>query len=397
MPGIVTSLLFSCAPAPVAIEAESNSSTLQPPACGSGTVGDPEFCTHNCPCSIGQGDCDDNGQCSGSLACVRGNGPKFGFAMDVDVCAPHHCKNKVIDGDELGVDCGGECGVCVPECQNAILDPGEQCDDGNRRNGDGCENDCTIPRCGNGIRDPGEHCDDGNFNNGDTCERNCTKPRCGNGILDDGELCDDGNRASGDSCASDCSGPATCGNEFLDPGEECEDDFGPDPADDGDGCSASCQIEYAIDVTVTVGDSGDAGVGTGASVSICPLFRTPDLCIQAFCAENTVCHYLVPLHSDVVVRSSIPGPTWEWSGAGCELPAFCSCYFGDPSEVECGAFDITVAGSISFHPDWIDNPCAHELGCDCGNGVIDGPELCDDGNLIDGDGCSDSCAIEEGF
>jgi len=30
----------------------------------------------------------------------------------------------------------------------------------------------------------------------------------------------------------------------------------------------------------------------------------------------------------------------------------------------------------------------------CGNGIIDNGEKCDDGNLINGDGCSDKCKIE---
>lgn len=30
----------------------------------------------------------------------------------------------------------------------------------------------------------------------------------------------------------------------------------------------------------------------------------------------------------------------------------------------------------------------------CGDGVIHGTEQCDDGNLIDGDGCSSACEVE---
>lgn len=32
--------------------------------------------------------------------------------------------------------------------------------------------------------------------------------------------------------------------------------------------------------------------------------------------------------------------------------------------------------------------------CICGDGAIDAPEQCDDGNTVDGDGCSSSCRIE---
>jgi MYXO-CTERM domain-containing protein len=67
-----------------------------------------------------------------------------------------------------------------PVCGDGVLDDGEECDDGNGENGDGCENDCTetpvIPEtCGDGVVDAGEECDDGNGENGDGCENDCTE------------------------------------------------------------------------------------------------------------------------------------------------------------------------------------------------------------------------------
>jgi len=38
--------------------------------------------------------------------------------------------------------------LCPPMCGNGVIDPGEQCDDGNAINGDACEADCTLPGCG---------------------------------------------------------------------------------------------------------------------------------------------------------------------------------------------------------------------------------------------------------
>src|SRR6266702_354185 len=61
--------------------------------------------------------------------------------------------------------------VCLTStCGNGVVDPGEECDDGNIIGGDGCSADCKSTEvCGNGIRDVGEACDDGNLVNGDGC------------------------------------------------------------------------------------------------------------------------------------------------------------------------------------------------------------------------------------
>lgn len=70
---------------------------------------------------------------------------------------------------------------------------------------DGAQQFCVPPACGNGVLDPGEQCDDGNNVSGDTCSANCQSDRsCGNGILDSGEQCDDGNVRDHDGCSSTC-------------------------------------------------------------------------------------------------------------------------------------------------------------------------------------------------
>ncbi|MBI4450909.1 hypothetical protein HY642_02960 [Candidatus Woesearchaeota archaeon] len=67
---------------------------------------------------------------------------------------------------------GGESPIQIiglKQCGNGALNPGEECDDGNRRSGDGCSSQCrkeqpqppTPPVCGNGVVDPGEDCDSG--------------------------------------------------------------------------------------------------------------------------------------------------------------------------------------------------------------------------------------------
>lgn len=133
-------------------------------------------------------------------------------------------------------------------CGNSIKEPGEECDDGNTRDFDGCSADCLLERgtcgdgvveqalgeqcepsihdaslpygcdntchfiltsCGDGKLDPGEACDQGAGNSnvpGAYCRSNCSFARCGDGIVDalQGEECDDGNRVSGDGCSASC-------------------------------------------------------------------------------------------------------------------------------------------------------------------------------------------------
>jgi len=66
----------------------------------------------------------------------------------------------------------------------------------------------TSSLCGNGTVDSGEQCDDGNTTNGDGCSSTCMTETagstCGNGILEGTEQCDDGNTTNGDGCSSTC-------------------------------------------------------------------------------------------------------------------------------------------------------------------------------------------------
>ena len=75
-------------------------------------------------------------------------------------------------------------------CGNDVVETGEECDDGNLVDGDGCESDCQVGPvlCGNGVIDPGEKCDDGNSDPDDGCGSSCAT-ECGFLCLAVGELC----------------------------------------------------------------------------------------------------------------------------------------------------------------------------------------------------------------
>ena len=58
--------------------------------------------------------------------------------------------------------------------------------------------------CGDGVTDSGEDCDDGNRTNCDGCNAYCRTETCGNGVIECEEACDDGNTDDGDGCSSLC-------------------------------------------------------------------------------------------------------------------------------------------------------------------------------------------------
>jgi cysteine-rich repeat protein len=42
-------------------------------------------------------------------------------------------------------------------------------------------------------------------------------------------------------------------------------------------------------------------------------------------------------------------------------------------------------------------PGQSDCGTVCGNGLLEATEQCDDGNTVEGDGCSSTCTVENGF
>jgi uncharacterized repeat protein (TIGR01451 family) len=117
-----------------------------------------------------------------------------------NLCLSEGCTFSNLVETTVLADCDG-----APECGDGVLDPGEECDDGNNVDGDGCSANCTLEYCGDGVLDPGEECDDGNNVDGDGCSADCKVEYCGDGNLDPGEECDDGNNIDGDGCSANCT------------------------------------------------------------------------------------------------------------------------------------------------------------------------------------------------
>ena len=198
----------------------------------------------------------------------------------------------------------------APACGNGALEKGEVCDDGNKKNGDGCNEACVMDYgwycptagkackktvCGDGVAQGYESCDDGNTKDGDGCSAtcstelgwNCPKGKkcidnrhiCGNGVIGGQETCDDGNLIPGDGCSATCQlewgwkcpipGSVCifkCGDNYVDNDETCDDGN----TVSGDGCSATCQQEYCGNSNIDPGetcDDGNNASGDGCSAT----------------------------------------------------------------------------------------------------------------------------------
>jgi cysteine-rich repeat protein len=110
------------------------------------------------------------------------------------------------DGNTLGNDgCNAFCQIEL--CGDGVIDALEECDDNNIIDTDNCTNLCKNARCGDGSLQSGvEQCDDGNLLSNDGCNSSCIVEFCGDGIVQSGinEECDDNNIVSNDGCSKFC-------------------------------------------------------------------------------------------------------------------------------------------------------------------------------------------------
>ena len=171
-----------------------------------------------------------------------------------------------VDNGALGKNCSISCQIIeLVSCGNRVIEGTEECDDGNRRDFDGCSAQCKLEvgTCGDGkIQSAyGEECDDGKANGTKTssCDAQCQKvvirEFCGDGQLQKslGEECDlgAGNHESGDSkCTIRCRLPI-CGDRIIQNAEQCDDgnlfDF--------DGCDHTCRREQGKDAADSIPSS----------------------------------------------------------------------------------------------------------------------------------------------
>ncbi|MCA9688357.1 MAG: DUF4215 domain-containing protein [Myxococcales bacterium] len=254
-----------------------------------------------------------------------------------------------------------------PVCGDAHVDPGEECDDGNDINDDGCTNACAQPECGDGITQQGEACDDGNDVPTDGCTNACALPVCGDGVVQEGEECDAGEgNGAGKACLANCVANV-CGDGDKGPGEGCDD--GNDVDDDA--CTNTCKLATCGDGILHDGEDCDDGneVNTDACL---------DTCVNASCGDGFVNEGVE--ECDLAKDNSNAG--------ACTL----TC-----KDAACG--DGLLQEGVEECDDGEDNgpmgaclaSCVENV---CGDGFVGPDELCDDGNLEALDGCSVLCTPE---
>lgn len=210
--------------------------------------------------------CEEDADCPGDLVCVA----ELETCLTPGAAAGRTCGDGIVarDGSEQcddgaqNADLPGACrtSCTLGLCGDGIVDPDEECDDGNQDDEDPCLTTCEQNRCGDGVAElagASEECDDGNAILNDHCLPGCALNVCGDGVVDElDEACDDGNDTDGDGCRNDC-GVNVCGDGVLWAGVEVCDEG--DTAS-GDGCRGDCRkLEVCGDRELDAGEECDDG------------------------------------------------------------------------------------------------------------------------------------------
>ncbi len=195
-------------------------------------------------------------------------------------------------GNVVNPNCSVTCQFTqLQSCGDKVLQNGEECDDGNTRDGDGCTSLCKFEKkfcvdstlcekntcgggsackeafCGDSITQGalGEQCDDGNGDNNDDCDNNCqwvALEECGDGIVQsEYEQCDNGKtpkysgaEVNSDAPNAECRTNCTwerCGDGIFDSFiEACDDGNNVN----GDRCNADCTLPAGAAPPIYAGD-----------------------------------------------------------------------------------------------------------------------------------------------
>ncbi|CAD8204772.1 unnamed protein product [Paramecium pentaurelia] len=258
---------------------------------------------------------------------------------------------------------------CVSKCNDNYKLDFEICDDDNNVQFDGCyqcESSCQL-ECLNCVNQKCLLCKEGWYLIDDQC-----LPICGDGITVPSEQCDDGNQEFGDGCFE---------------------------------CQAECSY-----------------------CKICNYNYKCQVCQEHFQLVSQICQ---PICGDKYIESGLEecddGNEVQYDGCyNCQLecyPGCKNCQFGKCNDI-CSIDEMNIDGKcIKFNLNEENNSLSYsncKVGCqdcindqqcikckknyellngichliECGNGIRENQEECDDGNILNNDGCSKNCLIE---
>lgn len=242
--------------------------------------------------------------------------------------------------------------------------------------------------CGNGVVEGTEACDDGNTVAMDGCAADCSAIEAGWGCPSAGGACTE----CVGGFANPCNGNGTC-NQGADGDGTCMCDPGfaaPDCSDCEAGRFGATCAECPGGAATPCSDQGtcDEGIG-GAGTCMCDMGWTGADCSMDIdeCMDMTD-----NCHPNATCSNMPPGSFTCTCDPGFNGDGVTAC---DPI---CGD-GMTVAGE-----DCDDSGESSMCNIDCTNHACqDGKvnfaagESCDDNNIMNGDGCSDTCQVEAGF
>lgn len=325
----------------------------------------------------------------------------------------------------------------------------------------------TCTKCGDNSVDAGEECDDGNLSNGDGCNDLCQTVICGNGIVEPGEMCDDSNTDNGDGCNEDCNiewecdlnSPVTLVGTSNDIIGWCYEDPDrliferPEGLKKNDFMTVLISSFKSDEVIAPPGwnyyySSQDAWIETsvfykfaeydepetyefeflniptindpeGSASGVLSVYRnvTPNNPIMDFSTKVTGGYQtsedgyipapVTTTEEDTMILFMMSSTV---GNNVMTLPAeWTAVYPGGNNAGTAAVFYTLQAASgesapVTAVPETLDighahmmalNSCATtSLAPECGNGIPEAGEECDDSNTVDGDGCSSTCAVE---
>ncbi len=298
-----------------------------------------------------------------------------GFNGDGLTCTPDDVCAGIADCNTAGISCSADSLVtCEADANGCLVESAVDC----TATGDICDENGAEPACVAACSDDpaceslsagDAFCDGNTIVSCETDKNGCLAPIDGTDCAL--ELCDESGaapaciaNASGDSCAEQfivLDDVLLSGTDFTADFTDVED-FG------GDNCepvgTTGTPVEAVFSVALLAGET--VGISEHGSIDVV-------LGILPTCDSTTACYESVDGFGTTAFLEEV-GLTYT-ATADETVTVFASSFFGTPTDLD---YEIRV--SIT----------------ECGDGVTEGPETCDDANAVDGDGCS-ACSVDFGF